>query len=189
MSIIKNLIAKLRKRRANSNFESKRRYLIAQGAVIGEGTRLMCSTDSFGSEPYLVTVGKNCEFAGEIKFITHDGGVAVLSNCGYFDGERRDIAAPIVVGDNVVIGQGAYIMPGVTIGSNVVIGARALVTKDVPDNSVAVGMPAKVVKTLDGYYQGVAEKGWFYPTSRLSREDKRAYYEKIGLAAQSSNRK
>ena len=186
MSIITNLIRKLEKRRANRSFEGKRKYLISQGAVIGEGTRLMCSTDSFGSEPYLVRVGKNCEFAGEIKFITHDGGVAVLSNCGYFGGERRDIAAPIVVGDNVVIGQGAYIMPGVTIGSNVVIGAKALVTKDIPDNCVAVGTPAKVVKTLDEYYAGVAAKGWFYPTSRLPREEKRAYYEKIGLANKSS---
>lgn len=186
MSIVKNLIRKLEKRRANRSFESKRQYLIAQGAVIGEGTRLMCSTDAFGSEPYLVRVGKSCELAGEIKFITHDGGVAVLSNCGYFGGERRDIAAPIVVGDNVVIGQGAYIMPGVTIGSNVVIGARALVTKDIPDNCVAAGFPARVVKTLDEYHAGVEAKGWFYPTARMPREEKRKYFEKIGLASQTS---
>lgn len=187
MSIFTKLKQKIAYRKANRTFESKRAYLIAQGAVIGEGTRLMCSTDSFGSEPYLVKVGKNCEFAGEIKLITHDGGVAVLSNCGYFGGERRDIAAPIVIGDNVVIGQGAYVMPGVTIGSNVVIGAKALVTKDIPDNCVALGMPAKVVKTLDEYYEGVAAKGWFYPTSRMPREEKRAYYEKIGLAAKASD--
>lgn len=185
MRIIASVISKIKKRLANRNFESKRRYLIEQGAVIGEGTRLMCSTDSFGSEPYLIRVGKNCEFAGEIKLITHDGGVAVLSNCGYFGGERRDIAAPVVIGDNVFIGQGAYVMPGVTIGSNVVIGARALVTKDIPDNCVAVGVPARVVKTLDEYHDGVAAKGWFYPTSRMPRAEKRAYFEKIGLAAQS----
>lgn len=182
MGIIAKLREKIRHRMANRNFESKRTYLISLGADIGEGTRLMCSTDSFGSEPYLVRVGKNCVFSGDVKFITHDGGVAVLSNCGYFGGERRDIVAPIVVGDNVVIGQGAYIMPGVTIGSNVVIGARSLVTKDVPDNSVVAGMPAKVIKTLDEYYAGVVAKGWLYPTSRMSREEKRAYYEKLGLA-------
>lgn len=182
MGIIGKLKEKIRHRRANRNFESKRAYLISQGAVIGEGTRLMCSTDSFGTEPYLVKVGKNCLFAGEIRLLTHDGSVAVLSNNGYFGNERRDIVAPIAIGDNVFLGQGAYVMPGVTIGSNVVIGAKALVTKDIPDNCVAVGIPARVVKTLDEYYEGVSAKGWLYPTSRMPREEKRAYFEKIGLA-------
>ena len=182
MKIVKSLIQKVKFRLANRSSESKRRYLIEQGAEIGEGTLLVCTIDSFGSEPYLVRIGKNCGIAGEVKLITHDGGVRVLSNCGYFNGERRDIAAPIVVGDNVVIGHGAYVMPGVTIGNNVIIGAKALVTKDIPDNSVAVGMPAKVIKTLDEYYEGVASRGWFYPTSRMSREEKRAYFESIGLA-------
>lgn len=56
---------------------------------------------------------------------------------------------PIRIGDNVWLGSNLTVMPGVTIGSGCVIGAGTLVTKDVPDNLVVVGVPGKVVKTLD----------------------------------------
>ena len=56
---------------------------------------------------------------------------------------------PITVGNNVWIGAGVCVMPGVTIGNNVVIGSGSVVVKDIPDNVVAVGKPAKVIKTLD----------------------------------------
>lgn len=189
MSIFTSLVKKYKYYMANRSNESKRRYLIEQGAEIGEGTRFWCTTDAFGSEPYLISIGKDCLIAGGTKFLTHDGSVAILSDLGYFDGERRDIVAPIRVGDHVFIGMDAYVMPGVTIGNNVIIGVKAVVTKDVPDNSVVAGMPAKVIKTLDEYYAGTVAKGWLYPTSRMSREDKRAYFEKLGLTARKSSQR
>lgn len=64
-----------------------------------------------------------------------------------------EITKPIVVGDNVYIGTNALLMPGVTLGSKVVIGAGAVVTRDVPGNSVAVGVPARVIKTADEYFE------------------------------------
>ena len=54
--------------------------------------------------------------------------------------------APVIIGDNVWIGGGAIIMPGVTIGNNVVIGAGSVVTKDIPDNTVAYGNPCRVMR-------------------------------------------
>ncbi|MEE0762693.1 MAG: sugar O-acetyltransferase [Acutalibacteraceae bacterium] len=54
--------------------------------------------------------------------------------------------APIVIGNNVWIGGGAIVLPGVTIGDNVVIGAGSVVTKDIPDNVIAYGNPCRVVK-------------------------------------------
>lgn len=54
--------------------------------------------------------------------------------------------APVTIGDNVWIGGGAIIMPGVTIGNNVVIGAGSVVTKDIPDNKIAFGVPCKVIR-------------------------------------------
>lgn len=54
--------------------------------------------------------------------------------------------APVVIGNNVWIGGGAIIMPGVAIGNNVVIGAGSIVTKDIPDNRIAYGVPCKVVR-------------------------------------------
>ena len=59
-----------------------------------------------------------------------------------------EMAAPIVIGDDVWIGGGAIICPGVTIGNNTTIGAGSIVTKDIPANVVAVGNPCRVIKNL-----------------------------------------
>ena len=58
----------------------------------------------------------------------------------------KTLTAPVVVGNNVWIGGGAIIMPGVKIGDNVVIGAGSVVTKDIPSNKIAYGNPCKVIK-------------------------------------------
>jgi maltose O-acetyltransferase len=57
------------------------------------------------------------------------------------------LRAPVFIGENTFIGVGAMILPGVSIGRECIIGAGAVVTKSIPDNSVAVGVPAKVVET------------------------------------------
>lgn len=59
----------------------------------------------------------------------------------------------VKIGSNVFVGAGSIILPGVTIGDRVVIGAGSVVTKDIPDNSVAVGNPAKVICSHDRYMQ------------------------------------
>ena len=59
-----------------------------------------------------------------------------------------EIAKPITVGNNVWIGAGTTVLAGVTIGDNVTIGAGSVVVKDIPSNSVAVGNPARVVRTI-----------------------------------------
>lgn len=59
-----------------------------------------------------------------------------------------EYGSPVTIGDNVWIGGGAIINPGVTIGDNVVIGSGSVVTKDIPSNCVAVGNPCKVIKNI-----------------------------------------
>ena len=60
-----------------------------------------------------------------------------------------EYARPVRIGDDVWIGGGVSILPGVTIGNNVVIGAGSVVNRDIPDNSLAVGNPCKVIRRLD----------------------------------------
>ena len=60
----------------------------------------------------------------------------------------KELAAPVTIGDNVWLGGGAIICPGVNIGSNVTIGAGSVVTKDIPDNTIAVGNPCRVIKSV-----------------------------------------
>jgi len=61
----------------------------------------------------------------------------------------RELAAPIVIGNNVWIGGGAIICPGVTIGDNTTIGAGSVVVKDIPANVIAVGNPCRVLRSVD----------------------------------------
>ena len=61
--------------------------------------------------------------------------------------------APVIIGDNVWIGGGAILLPGVTIGSNTVIGAGSVVTKDIPSDVIACGNPCRVIRKNDGHGQ------------------------------------
>lgn len=77
---------------------------------------------------------------------------------------RRDgveYAAPVTIGDDCWIGGNVTIMPGVTIGKGCTIGAGSVVTKDIPEFSVAIGSPAKVVKKVDPVpdIEGTQENG------------------------------
>ena len=101
----------------------------------------------WGTEPWIITLGNNVHITEGVKFITHDGGTLLFRS----KIPDLEITKPICVGNDVYIGNNAMIMPGVIIGSKVVIGAGAIVSKDIPDNSVAVGVPAKVIKTADDY--------------------------------------
>ncbi|KAJ4423911.1 hypothetical protein N0V82_001497 [Gnomoniopsis sp. IMI 355080] len=92
----------------------------------------------------MVTIGNRVLFGPFVSIFaaTHEVGVQ----------SRRDgveYAAPVTIGDDCWIGGNVTIMPGVTIGKGCTIGAGSVVTKDIPDFSVAIGSPAKVVKKVD----------------------------------------
>lgn len=129
---------------------------------------------NFGSEPYLIKIGKNVRISSDTKFITHDGGIWTLRKMKLL--EDADYFGKIEIGDNVNIGINVIIMPGVTIGNNCVIGAGAVVTKSIPDNSVAAGIPAKVIETIEEYYDKKKIKCDY--TKHMNSKEKRKYLYK-----------
>lgn len=129
---------------------SPEKYARKKGVKIGSGCEIYRNV-FWGSEPYLIKVGNNVRITEGVKFITHDGGVWVLREKN--DLPNADIFGMIEVGNNVHIGMNSIIMPGVKIGNNVVIGCGAVVTHDIPNDSVAAGVPARVIKTIDEYLE------------------------------------
>lgn len=143
------------------------------GGGVGIGTEIYPDV-FFGSEPYLISIGSNCRITYGVKFATHDGGVWTLRKNGIMT--NADVFGRIVIGDNSNIGWNVIILPGVTIGKNCVIGAGAVVTKDIPDNSIAVGVPAKVIESIEDYRKKVEKKAVM--TKCMNPDEKRDYLEK-----------
>ena len=109
---------------------------------------------SWSTEPWIITIGNNVHITDGVKFITHDGGTLLYRN----QIPDLEITKPIIVGDNVYLGNNVIVLPGVTIGNNVVVGAGAVIAKDIPDNSVAVGVPARVIKSADDYFEKISKE-------------------------------
>jgi acetyltransferase-like isoleucine patch superfamily enzyme len=140
------------------------------GVTIGQNCAIYKPV-SFGSEPYLITLGNHVSVGREARFITHDGAVWVLREKPEY--RNIDRFNTITVGDNVFIGDRVILMPGIKIGNNVIIGAGALVTRDIPDNSVAVGVPARVIKTISDYERNAI--GECVHTASMGPDEKRKF--------------
>ncbi len=166
--MLKSLIQRYKRHRDPIN------YWRSKGVSIGERCEIYSSA-SFGSEPYLISLGDHVRINSGVNFVTHDGGVWVLREC-YDDLKDIDLFGKISVGNNVHIGTNALIMPGVTIGNNCIVGCGAIVTKNIPDNSIAVGIPARVIETIDEYKEKHINQFDF--TKQLSRTEKENYLKK-----------
>ncbi len=132
-------------------------YARSLGVDIGKDARLLNikpGPGTFGSEPYLIKIGDHVTVTAKVQFVTHDGGVWVFRQSE----PDIDVFGEIVIGNNVFIGYGAIIMPGVHVGNNVVIGAGTVVTKDIPSDVVVVGVPARIICPLDEYEKLVMGK-------------------------------
>lgn len=153
----------------NIDVSCRKERFLSQGGIMGKNCEIFPDVE-FGSEPYLIKIGNYVRITNGVRFVTHDGGVWTLRNLGL---DNADVFGPITIGDNVHIGWNAIIMPNVHIGNNVVIGAGAVVTKDIPDNSVAVGVPAHIIQTTDEYRKKVEAKCDY--TKDLSWSKKKKY--------------
>ena len=117
--------------------------LRARGAAIGENVYIGTRKIDMG-HAFLIEIGNRVTIS-DARILTHDG--STKRELG------RSRVGRVVIGDDVFVGADAILLPGVKVGSKVIIGAGAVVTHDIPDNSVAVGSPARVVMTWDEYIE------------------------------------
>lgn len=154
--------------------EKKLKYLRKLGCIVGDNTLFVGNFHGIGSEPYLVEIGSDCLISDNVCFHTHDGGCSVLNHLGYFI-VPNDKISRIKVGNNVFIGSRSSIMMGCTIGNNCIIGANSVVACNIPDNSVCAGVPARVICSVEEYFQKNLAKGNFYPTANMESKAKQKY--------------
>ncbi|MFJ2947731.1 sugar O-acetyltransferase [Streptomyces sp. NPDC087226] len=113
------------------------------GSNISIGARTFVNYNLTALDVARITIGEDCQIGPNVQLLTPTHPVEPQPRR-----DKLEAALPVTIGDNVWLGGGAIICPGVTIGDNSVIGAGAVVTKDIPANVVAVGNPARPVRTL-----------------------------------------
>ena len=114
------------------------KYLIKQGAVIGENCHIYSNIST--TETYLISIGDNTTISTRVQFITHDNSVSKVIE------DASDVFGRITVGRNCFIGAGAIILPGVTIPDNTIVAAGSVVVKSAPSGGVIIGgNPARVI--------------------------------------------
>ena len=124
----------------------------------------------------MVSFLNNVRINSGVNLVTHDGGCWVLRHhlSGY-DEEFKDADCfgKIIIEDNVHIGTNATIMPGVHIGKNSIVGCGAVVTHDVPDNTIVGGVPARKIESLDEYARKMRTK--YVNTKHRTTDEKRKF--------------
>jgi acetyltransferase-like isoleucine patch superfamily enzyme len=119
-----------------------------RGVKVGKGSKISRTVQIDDSNPNLVEIGNRVWVTAGVMILCHQ------RNLDYYEVGKAVMDCPlktakVIIKDGAHIGIGAIIMPGVTIGEGAVIGAGSLVTKNIPPNSIAVGIPAKVIKSLN----------------------------------------
>lgn len=136
MKIIRFLLNRIRG-------ESATDELISMGMRVGKNFQRMNGVILDPDHCWLIDIGDNVTMAPRVHILCHDASTKIFLN--YTKIGR------VTIGNNVFIGAESVVLPGVTIGNNVVVGANSTVTHDIPDNTVVVGSPARILCSLDEY--------------------------------------
>lgn len=152
--LVKNLFAKI-------YGESYDIYLLRKSGVQIGKNFYYDSSYIDGSFRYLVEIGDNVTFT-HASILSHDASTKIPLG--------KTKIAKVQIGNNVFIGYGVIILPGVTIGTNVVIGAGSVVNRDIPDNSVAAGNPCKVIGSYEDFVNKNAKKMESQPVFNLTND-------------------
>lgn len=119
---------------------------------IGENTTIMDRKVPLYAN--LIRIGNNVKIASNVKFVTHDTSFRMLNLHPDLDNKIfTERLGCIEIGNNVFIGTGTTILYNVKVGSNVIIGSNSLINKDIPDNVVVAGVPAKKIDSFENFVE------------------------------------
>ena len=130
------------------------------------GKNCLIDTRNWSSEPYLVTIGNNCQITHCVSIYTHGGGQAIRAIDSNFD-----VFGKVNIEDWAYIGAYSQIMPGVTIGEGALVAAGSVVTKSVAPHTVVGGNPARYICTVEEFYE--RNKKYNVGTKGLSPQEKK----------------
>lgn len=118
-------------------------FAVDYGRHITIGENFYCNVDAVFLDTSWITIGNNVKIGPRVNLLTAGHPIDAPTRT-----RLLEFAQPITIGDNVWLGGNVTVLPGVTIGANSVVGAGAVVTKDIPENVVAVGNPARVLRPI-----------------------------------------
>jgi acetyltransferase-like isoleucine patch superfamily enzyme len=126
------------------------RFFRGKGVQIGDDVEIFgANLFTFGSEPYLVAIGADVTISHGVDFITHDGGMRIART----QYPNAYLYGRIHVGNGCFIGAHCILLLGAKIGDRSIIGSGSIVTGEIPPGVVAVGRPARPIKSVDEYIQ------------------------------------
>lgn len=152
------------------------KYAKFLGVTIGEGSRLV-DNPSWGSEPYLITIGNHVLISSGVSFNTHDGATWLFRESGIFAGTVK--YGKIKVGNNCFIGTRSIILPNVVIGDNSIIAAGSVVASNVPDGEVWGGVPARFIKKTEDYARQCYENRIEFDKDNLKKNKKQELLKRL----------
>lgn len=157
MSLIGKVIKKIKSFYYRSSSERLLSFYRSGGVKIGEGTVIFEPKNILIdiSRPELLEIGKKVFLHGGTTILTHDWASWCFVNS---DSEFYPSHGKVKIGNNVWLGRDVTICKGVSIGDNCIIGTKSVVTKSIPSNSIAVGIPAKVIGSYEDYMNKRSEQ-------------------------------
>lgn len=126
-------------------------YARYKGVQVGNDCRVY--TRSFGSEPWMISIGNKVTITSGVILLTHDGSTWLMND----EKGRHYLYRRVEIGNNIFIGVNSVIMPGVRIEDNVIVAAGSIVTKSVPSGVIIGGNPAKIIRSYESYEKEVLE--------------------------------
>lgn len=150
---IKNIIKRM-------NGEISTSTLVKRGLKVGKNFNRQQGSYIDPTHCFLVEIGDNVTFSIRVTVLAHDA--STKKSIGYTK------IGKVIIGNNVFVGANATILPNVKIGNNVVVGANSVVTKNIPDNCVVAGNPAKLICSIEEFSQRNAMK--MEKTRRFGKE-------------------